>query len=63
VGSPFRFRGSGEWVSLARMGVYPLDQGAVVTHGAANGLGHPQVNIATLPSLRLAVQSLLCHVW
>ena len=42
-GSLFRLRGSGERVSLADMGVYPLDQGAVVSRNSANELGHPQV--------------------
>jgi len=47
-GSPFRFRGSGERVSLAGM-VYPLDQGEVVLRSAANGLGYSQVNATILP--------------
>ena len=41
----FRFRGSGEWLSLAGMGVYPLYQGAVVSGSVANGLGYSQVNV------------------
>ena len=37
-GRLFRLRGSEERVSLAAIGVYPLDQGAVVSRSAANGL-------------------------
>jgi hypothetical protein len=54
-GSPLRFRGSGERVSLIRMGVYRLNQGAVVSRSVANGLGCSQVNVTTLPPLPLAV--------